>query len=102
VPPGTCRICQKLLLDKVKRYGFGVSILKPGRSIAANCQVFFYWTQVEFFKIAIRIKISPSLIGAMNVFSSCFVGAWMNIVPAILATRSPEGKRAYDLVGPIW
>lgn len=96
VPPEPAEYA-KLLLDKVKGMDLELAF-EPGRSIAANAGVLL--TQVEFLKCNPH-KNFAIIDGAMNdLIRPALYDAWMNIVPVSLLP-TPEGKRAYDLVGPI-
>lgn len=71
---------------------------EPGRSIAANAAVML--TKVEFLKCTPH-KNFAIIDGAMNdMIRPSLYGAWMDIVQVNLEATS-EGKRTYDLVGPI-
>ncbi|MEO9275663.1 diaminopimelate decarboxylase [Marinomonas sp. 5E14-1] len=96
VPPSPADYA-KLLLEKVK--GLDVTLaFEPGRSIAANAGVLL--TQVEFLKCTPH-KNFAIIDGAMNdLIRPSLYSAWMDVVPVSLAA-TPEGKRSYDLVGPI-
>ncbi|WP_394183794.1 diaminopimelate decarboxylase [Marinomonas posidonica] len=87
----------KLLLEKVK--GMDVTLaFEPGRSIAANAGVML--TQVEFLKCNDH-KNFAIIDGAMNdLIRPSLYSAWMDIVP-VSQQPTAEGKRVYDLVGPV-
>ncbi|TDO96489.1 diaminopimelate decarboxylase [Marinomonas balearica] len=96
VPPEPADYAQ-LILDKIK--GRDISLaFEPGRSIAANAGILL--TKVEFLKCT-EHKNFAIIDGAMNdLIRPSLYSAWMNIVPVNLAATS-EGKRIYDLVGPV-
>lgn len=86
-----------LVLEKVKGRNLSLAF-EPGRSIAANAGVLM--TKVEFLKCTAH-KNFAIIDGAMNdMIRPSLYGAWMDIVPVNLEP-TPEGKRVYDLVGPI-
>ncbi len=86
-----------LVLEKVKGRNLSLAF-EPGRSIAANAGVLM--TKVEFLKCTAH-KNFAIIDGAMNdMIRPSLYGAWMDIVPVNLEPTS-EGKRVYDLVGPI-
>lgn len=86
-----------LILEKVKGRNLTLAF-EPGRSIAANAGVLM--TKVEFLKCTAH-KNFAIIDGAMNdLIRPSLYGAWMDIVPVSL-DPTPEGKRVYDLVGPI-
>ena len=86
-----------LILEKVKGRNLSLAF-EPGRSIAANAGVLM--TKVEFLKCNPH-KNFAIIDGAMNdLIRPSLYGAWMDIVPVNL-DATPEGKRVYDLVGPI-
>ena len=85
------------LLEKVKGRNLSLAF-EPGRSIAANAGILM--TKVEFLKCTPH-KNFAIIDGAMNdMIRPSLYGAWMDIVPVNLEP-TPEGKRVYDLVGPI-
>ncbi|WP_417553319.1 diaminopimelate decarboxylase [Marinomonas fungiae] len=85
------------LLEKVKGRNLSLAF-EPGRSIAANAGILM--TKVEFLKCTAH-KNFAIIDGAMNdMIRPSLYGAWMDIVPVSLEPTS-EGKRVYDLVGPI-
>ncbi|SBT16152.1 Diaminopimelate decarboxylase [Marinomonas gallaica] len=85
------------LLAKVKGRDLSLAF-EPGRSIAANAGIMM--TKVEFLKCTAH-KNFAIVDGAMNdMIRPSLYGAWMDIVPVNL-DATPEGKRTYDLVGPI-
>ncbi len=87
----------KLVLEKIQGRDIHLAF-EPGRSIAANAGVLL--TQVEFLKCTAH-KNFAVIDGAMNdLIRPSLYGAWMNIVPVSLLP-TPEGKRHYDLVGPV-
>ncbi|BFM49402.1 diaminopimelate decarboxylase [Marinomonas sp. THO17] len=87
----------KLLLEKVKNMDVTLAF-EPGRSIAANAGVML--TQVEFLKCNDH-KNFAIIDGAMNdLIRPSLYSAWMDIVP-VSQQATPEGKRVYDLVGPV-
>lgn len=87
----------KLVLEKIQGRDIHLAF-EPGRSIAANAGVLL--TQVEFLKCTPH-KNFAVIDGAMNdLIRPSLYGAWMNIVPVSLLP-TPEGKRHYDLVGPV-
>ncbi|ADZ92171.1 diaminopimelate decarboxylase [Marinomonas mediterranea] len=96
VPPEPADYAQ-LILDKMK--GRDISLaFEPGRSIAANAGLLL--TKVEFLKCT-EHKNFAVIDGAMNdLIRPSLYSAWMNIVPVNLEATS-EGKRIYDLVGPV-
>lgn len=86
-----------LILEKIKDRNISLAF-EPGRSIAANAGVLM--TKVEFLKCTAH-KNFAIIDGAMNdMIRPSLYGAWMDIVPVSLEV-TPEGKRVYDLVGPI-
>ena len=86
-----------LILEKIKDRNISLAF-EPGRSIAANAGVLM--TKVEFLKCTAH-KNFAIIDGAMNdMIRPSLYGAWMDIVPVSLEA-TPEGKRVYDLVGPI-
>ncbi|MCV2403705.1 diaminopimelate decarboxylase [Marinomonas sp. C2222] len=87
----------KLLLEKMADRDIALAF-EPGRSIAANAAVLL--TQVEFLK-CMPHKNFAIIDGAMNdLIRPSLYSAWMDIVPVSLLP-TPEGKRSYDLVGPV-
>lgn len=86
-----------LLLEKLGDRKLSLAF-EPGRSISANSGVLV--TQVEFLKCTPH-KNFAIIDGAMNdLIRPSLYSAWMDIVPVSLLPTT-EGKRSYDLVGPI-
>ncbi len=86
------------ILKKLEGRGLSV-ILEPGRSIAANAGILL--TRVEFLKCN-EHKNFAIIDAAMNdLIRPSLYSAWQDIVPVQLKEPSGEGKRIYDLVGPI-
>lgn len=85
------------ILEKVAGRNLSLAF-EPGRSIAANAGILL--TKVEFLKCTSH-KNFAIIDGAMNdMIRPSLYGAWMDIVPVSLEPTE-EGKRTYDLVGPI-
>ena len=96
VPPQPAEYA-KLLLEKLGDRQISLAF-EPGRSISANSGVLL--TQVEFLKCTPH-KNFAVVDGAMNdLIRPSLYSAWMDIVPVSLQPTA-EGKRSYDLVGPI-
>lgn len=96
VPPEPKDYAEQLL-EKVKGRNLSLAF-EPGRSIAANAGILM--TKVEFLKCTAH-KNFAIIDGAMNdMIRPSLYGAWMDIVQVNL-DPTPEGKRVYDLVGPI-